>query len=268
MQEQCPQGLCWTPPGAWEAEAGHWPGSLRAAGRRWPWGWAPRGRVGKSARGPRPRNLGPSGQPQPEDRECPCPPGAPLSPGGTGVPLPVPDSWPSLGQRSSPPRNRWRTRVWRQQRGSGRVSAELKEGIGLGWEDREGWSAARPVLSRGGSVCGAASGQGTVGAQAGLYQRGCQGPWFSGAPQKPPLPQRDAPAPAGAVVAEGSHQPYRPSGGLAQLDTTVGTKSPQGAAGREAGMQAGARASRLRMGLLATCRNWGRLRPSPPSWGA
>ena len=81
-------------------------------------------------------------------------------------------------------------------------------------------------------------------------------------------PAVQGPGPAGAVVAEGSHQPYSPSGGLAQLDTTVGTKRPQGAAGREAGMQAGARASRLRMGLLATCRNWGRLRPSPPSWGA
>lgn len=192
----------------------------------------------------------------------------PLSPEGTGVPLPVPDSWPSLGQRSSPPRNRWRTRVWRQQKGSGRASAEQKEGIGLGREDREGWSAPRPVLSRGSSVCGAASGQGTVGAQAGLYQRGCQGPWFSGAPQKPPLLQRDPPAPAGAVVAEGSHQPYCPSGGLAQLDMTVGARRAWGATGRGAGMQARAWTSWLRMGLLATCRHWGRLRPFPPSWGA
>lgn len=164
---------------------------------------------------------GTPGQPQPGDREHRRPPGAPLSPGGTGAPLPVPDSQPSLGQRSSPPRNRGRARVWRQQRGSGRASAGWKEGVGLGWHNRESWSAPRPVLSRGSSVCGAASGQGTVGAQAGLTLV------LRGPPEAAPPSERLPPVPAGAVVAEGSHQPYCLSG-----STTAEARSAWGAAGR------------------------------------
>lgn len=90
-----------------------------------------------------------------------------------------------------------------------------------------------------------------------------QGPWFSGAPLKLPLPQRDPPAPTEAEVATGGHQLCCPPGGLTHLDTTVGARRAWGAAGRGAGVQAGAWAGRLGRGLPATCGHQGRLGPAP-----
>lgn len=121
--------------------------------------------------------------------------------------------------------------MWRQQRGLGRARAGWEEGIGPGQQDG-GLACTSPSAGLWEQhLCGCQL-AGHSGRSGWALAEGYQGPWFSGAPLKPPLPQSDPPAPAEAVVATGSHQLCCPSGDLTHLDTTVGARRAWGAAGR------------------------------------
>lgn len=207
-REQCPQGLCWTPPGAREAEAGRWPGSLRAARGRWPWGAGP---LEAGWTSPAPGDLGPSGAP----RAAPTwGPGTP-SP-SWGPPQPRRDRGPSPGPGLAALTQPALQPAEEQMEGQG---VETAEGFGEGKRWMEG--GHRPGVARwGGLVCTSPSAEPWEQRLWGCQWAGHSGRsgWalperasgtlvLRGPPEAAPPSERLPPVPAGAVVTEAATNP-------------------------------------------------------------